>query len=575
MLTVGDRLADLLASVGVRAVFGSPGGQTLPLYHGLTRRGCPVRHVTVRDDRSSAYAACGYALVSGNLGVCDATVGAGVVHLVPGLAEAYNASLPVMAITAGLPRLRRHLARRGMAAQGLAQLDLLRPIVKEVFSVEAPELVDELFYRAVRVATSGRPGPVVLDVPEDVFSQAAAIESGAGGETVSISSAAGKAKASAASGQPDAATLAEAAARLAEARRPVLVCGGGAVWSGAFEEVRQLALRVGAAVVATPTGRGIVEDDFPWWAGVVGRFGNRAVRELARDADLLLFIGTKGGQSATLGGSLPLPGQKAICLDVDPEHPCPGWPRTLSLVGDARTALRALLDLLPARLDSSAAWLDRVRQLRLDWARAAGARMRQDSTPLLPQRVMAELNHRSDRYGYLICDASFSSGWGAVYARIGQPGRRLLLPRGLGGLGFAVPAAIGAAAAQPEQRLVCLLGDQAASYSVGEWPTLASLRAPVCLVVLNNASPAWIQLYNDRNFPPLDLGLSPVNFSAIAEASGCRGLRAGTVAELCEALDQALAEERPAVIDVVADPRQTPIPDFEPSSESSGSPGHY
>src|SRR5262245_2176347 len=299
---VGERLVEVLQAGGVDAVFGVPGGQTLPLYAAARRRG--LRHVLMRDERAAACAADAYARVSGRVGVCDATVGPGATNLVSGLAEALASSVPVLAIIADVPTEWNHLRRRGVASQALDQAALLAPVSKWIARVERAAAFDEMLDQALRVATSGRPGPVVLEIPDDVFQEDPGEPRRAFGPDAFACPRLRSA--------PSPAQVEAAVRLIARARRPLILAGGGALTSGAAGEITRLAEATGIPVATTLNGKGSIDERHRLAAGVVGVFGHvRASRALA-GADLVLVLGSKLDQLSTFAWRVPGPGQGVI-----------------------------------------------------------------------------------------------------------------------------------------------------------------------------------------------------------------------------------------------------------------------
>ena len=448
-------LAALLAEHGVRHVFGVPGGQTLALYDGLLDQ-AGLTHVLTRDERSAAYAADGYARVTGQVGVCDATVGPGAAKLPSGLSESLGASVPVVALVSDLPaRLAPH-RYRGAASQALDQAGLLAPVTKWQATVPTAEVLPALVRQAFRVAATGRPGPVALFLPQDVLD----------GPAVDEPATAGLAEGSARFGRfppfrpvPDQADLAAAAAVLRAAQRPFILAGGGVQLSGAGPELTALAERAGAAVGSTLSGKGAIAEDHPLSVGVTGSMGTTAAAAALAEADVVLLAGCKAGSGATYGWTLPHPGQAVLQLDIDPAELGRAFPLRAALLGDARAGLAALLTAIqaPGRargLDADSppepdrsAWRARLAGLTAAWRAARDAERASDQQPIAPQRVLAELEAALGPDDVLICDASLASGWGGVYLEQRRPGRRVLCPRGQAGLGYALPAAIGVATA--------------------------------------------------------------------------------------------------------------------------------
>jgi acetolactate synthase-1/2/3 large subunit len=533
----GLLLVDLLVAAGIERVFGVPGGQTMALYDGILERQPAIRHVLVRDERTAAYAADAYARLTGRVAACDATVGPGAAKLPSGLGEALNASIPVLALVSDLPRDLHALRHRGIASQALDQAALLAPVTKWLAEVPSPEELPELFGRAVLEATSGRPGPVALILPQDVLDA----------DAPDLPVAPPRAEFPAARLEPDAAEIEAAAEVLRRAERPFVLAGGGALIAGAGAATLALAERLQAAVGTTLTGKGAVPEGHPLAVGVVGSFGTTAARTLLERADTVCLLGAKGGSMTTFGFALPRADQEIVHVDVEPRL---GTVAT----ADARLGAEALAAALPQA--ERAPWTAAIATELAGWRATRDDERGRDDEPIVPQRVAAELE-RALRPDDVVCsDASLANGWAAVYVEQASPGRQLLSPRGLAGLGFGVPAAIGAAEARPGARVFVLVGDGGLAYAVGELATIAERSLPVTVVVLNNRSLGWIRWYRriawGRGHERDDFGA--VDFAAVARAFGLAATRVEHASDLAEAL----ALPGPALVDVVTAVWETP-----------------
>jgi acetolactate synthase-1/2/3 large subunit len=585
----GALLADLLSEHGVRHVFGVPGGQTLALYDAIADRARDLTHVLVRDERTAAYAADGYARMTGRVGVCDATVGPGAAKLPSGLGEALGASVPVIALVSDLPtRLAAH-RYRSAASQALDQAALLTPVTKWLASVPDAGSMPGLVRQAFREATTGRPGPVALLLPQDVLdSPATPVAPRAGSERFGVFPAFRP--------PPEPADVTAVAQVLRRAVRPFLLAGGGVMHSGAGLALVALAARLSAAVGTTLTGKGAIAEDHPLSVGVTGTMGTSAAAAALDEADVVLLAGTKASGGATYGWTLPRAGQHVVQLDIDPAELGRAFDVAAVMLGDARESLMALLAELgtgTAGADGNAtasatgtglaagalaagalaagaepdrsAWRDRLAALTADWRAVRDRERASDATPIAPQRVLAALEEALAPGDCLICDASLASGWGGVYFEQRRPGRQVLFPRGQAGLGYALPAAIGAAtgsgAAKAGARTVVLTGDGALGYAVGELATITELRLPVTVVVLNNRSLGWIRWYRRITFGRgwEDEDFADVAYADVATAFGMHGVRVTDPAKLSTVLASALRSDRPALVDVVTEAWETPI----------------
>ncbi|MGH3067083.1 MAG: thiamine pyrophosphate-binding protein [Streptosporangiaceae bacterium] len=559
----GALLAWLLAEHGARHVFGVPGGQTLALYDGILDREPALRHVLVRDERTAAYAADAYARVTGSVGICDATVGPGAAKLPSGLGEALGASVPVIALVSELPaRLAPH-RYRSAASQALDQASLLAPVTKWQALVPEAAAMPALVGQAFRMATTGRPGPVALFLPQDVLDGPAEKAWPAERPTGT----AGPAR----FGSfppfrpvPDADDLGAAAAILRRAARPYLLVGGGAMHSGAGPVVTALAERLSAAVGTTLTGKGVIPEDHPLSVGVAGSMGAAPAAAALAEADVVLLIGTKASGGATTNWTLPRSDQTVVQLDLDPAELGRAFPLQAGMLGDARAGVLALSAALAAPAEPEpdrAAWREQLAALTRRWRDKRDGERASDRVPIAPQRVLGELERVLQPGDLLVCDASLASGWAGAYFEQRAPGRQVLFPRGQAGLGYALPAAIGAATAHPGGRTVVLAGDGAFGYAVGELATIVEHKLPVTIVVLNNRSLGWIRWYRrivfDRGWEEEDFG--DVAFADVARAFGLRGQRVTQPGQLAAALRSAAEGGGPALVDVVTEVWQTPI----------------
>lgn len=568
MAHVGDLLAELLVQHEVTHVFGQPGGQTAALYDGINRRHPAIRHVLVRDERSAGYAADAYARLTGKPGVCDVTVGPGATKLPDGLVEAFNASIPLLALVGELPSDWAPYRDHGVASQGFDQVAFLKSMTKAVWTVPSSQALPALVRAAFRTATSGRPGPVALVLPHDVLD--------ADWEVAEVTDAVDRRYLRAPAHRPRAADdqVAAAAAVLARAERPVIVAGGGLHTSSAYMELATLADTLDAAVVTSFSGKGAFDERSPLAGGVLNPLGSSAASALAGQADTLVWLGSKVGQNTSLNWTLPRADQVTVHLDLDAtELGRTFWP-TVALNGDLRATLAALL----AQLVRSPrpAWRAQITATVETAAAARATEEASTATPIAPPAVMAALDQRRRPEDVVISDASFAAGWVAAYLPSRGVGRRFLFARGLGGLGYAVPAAVGAGTVRPGGRVVTVSGDGGFSFGLGELASQAQHSLPVVNVVLNNGALGWLRMWQQLFFQGLrqsvDLlsGAGPPDFAAVGAALGCVGVRVEQPEQLAAALDAAFQRPGPSVLDVRIDPDATPIHSYRRRLQEGG-----
>lgn len=560
MAHMGDLVAEMLAQYGVELVFGMPGGQTTALHDGISRRTDRIRHVLMRDERNAAYAADAYARLTGKPGVCDVTVGPGANLLPAGFIEALNASVPMIGIIGELPLDWLSLKDKGIASQGFDQLSFFKTITKDSWLVPSKAALPDLIRTAFRVATSARPGPVALIIPHDIF------DADWDEDEIKIGIDTRAIQAPFLRSAPVASSVAEAVALIGRAKRPAVVFGGGVHGALACTEATEFAEKFGGLAVTSLTGRGSVPETAEYAAGTLNPLGSWAAIELIKEADLIIWCGSKASQNTALNWTLPLPEQATITIDVDPNEHGRTFLPTVAMLGDVREALILLNAALPPQVRPE--WAARIADVKSEGERQKRSEIESEQLPLHPARVMAEVAARLESSDIVVSDASFSAGWIANYIPTRKAGRSVLYARGQGGLGYAVPAAIGAAETLPGTRIVTVAGDGAFSYTIGELATQAQRNQKVVNVVLNNGRLGWIQLWQDIFFKNVQSALLESqschpNFAAAATGLGLKGIYVEKPDELGPALDAAFAYDGPSVVEVRVDDLATPIHSFK------------
>jgi acetolactate synthase-1/2/3 large subunit len=543
-MTGGEALARSLLAHEAGPIFGMGGFQLLPFYDAARRLG--LNHHLINDERCGTFAADAYAKVSGRVGLVDATLGPGATNLVTGLVEALNAGSPIVAIVGDT---HRDHSWKNMT-QEAHQAEILRPAAKEVIRVEAVHRIPELLGRAFQVATSGRPGPVVVIVPEDVCHGTHGFA-----EDDFISDPRYRA-APALRARPEEAALAEAAALLAKAERPLILAGGGVHLSQAAEALGALAEMAQIPVAHTMSGKGAIACTSPLSAGLFGRY-DRIANDLIDASDCLLVVGCKLGEIATKRYTVPAPGKTVIHLDNVAEEMGRTYAATLPLWGDAREGLRDLHAALTGATVPKARrdWCARVVADMEKWRDMARARLESDEVPVSMGRLMGELNTHLPADAILIADGGFAAHWGGLLYDSNQAGRGFVPDRGFASIGYGLPGAIGACLAAPERPVMALTGDGGFNMVLGEMETARRMGLAPTIIVVNNAASGYVKalqhlMYGDGNYQSSDL--QETNYADVARAMGCLGIRVEEPGALAEALQRALAETgRPTLLDVV------------------------
>ncbi len=543
-MNVGKRLAEIIADGGVQAVFGLPGGQTLPFY--AATRDAGLRHVLVRDERSGACAADAYARIAGRVGFCDATVGPGVTNLVSGLAESFASSVPVIAVIADIRTDQGHLRQRASAAQAMDQAALLKPVTKWFGRVEHPDMLEPILDQALRVATTGRPGPVALEIPDDVFSgeMSAEAERRAFGPEAFLYPRFRPA--------PSPSDIARVVALVGKSTQPLILSGGGVMYSRSDGAVAELAQRHQIPVVTTLSGKGVVPDSNPLAGGVTGTFGTLRGNRAALEADLILVIGCKLGQLTTHSWKVPRPDQTVVHIDIDGEEIGRTIRTEIGIVADAREAADGIGAALAEIGYAGRNWL-------ADLETSPPSISEQSDGTIHPQRLAAVLDEVLGDRDILVCDASLASGWGAAYVAARGP-RMFVAPRGLAGLGHGAGAALRARmAAEPDQHVVMLAGDGAWGYSLGETETAARLDLDITYLILNNSGLGWVKHEQDEFGHEEKSIYSDANFAAAARALGASAVRVTNLEDFEAELRLAFATAGPNLLEAITAIDPSPV----------------
>ncbi|HWH94774.1 MAG TPA: 5-guanidino-2-oxopentanoate decarboxylase [Baekduia sp.] len=518
-LTGGQAVTQALAAHRVDVVWGIPGTHNLEIYAHLPSAG--IRHVSPRHEQGAGFAADGYARVTGRPGVCIMTSGPAMLNAATALGQAYSDSVPVLAVSPGMPL--RHPGRgNGELHETKDQRAALNAIVAYSHRVTSVPEIPIAVAQAFAAMTSGRPRPVHLEIPVDVLEER--------GEAdvvrplrVPVST-------------PDAEDLDAAAARLAAAARPAILVGGGA--RSAAAEVRALAERLGAPVVCTINGKGVLPEDHPLSAGA--GLARSVVRDLVEDSDVVLVVGSGLAPSEQWLGPLPL-ADKVVRVDIDATQAVTNAVPLVAVVGDAAVALAGLLGRLGAGADGgerAARW----RARHLEEARVLGARW---------SWILDGIAVALGRDGIVAGDSAMVCYHGAVAALPRYTPASFLYPTGYGTLGYGLPAAIGAKLGRPDARVIAVLGDGGIMFTVAELAAAAQLRLPLPVVVVDNGGYGEIRNeMAEREDPVHAVDLDVPDFAGLGRALGCAGAVVDDGATLVDALERGFAADRPTVLHV-------------------------
>lgn len=544
-ITAGEALARSVAAFEPGLMLGMGGFQLLPFYDAARRLGLP--HHLINDERAAIFAADAYAKATGRVGVVDATLGPGATNLVTGLVESLNAGVPIVAIVGDT---HRDHSWKNMTQES-RQVDILRPAVKELLDVTTPLRVPELVKRAFAIATSGRPGPVVINIPESVthaeweYDEAEFEVNGAFASIPAYRT------------RPDSDSVLRASRLVASAERPVILAGGGIHLSRAWAELTAFADALNIPVAHTMTGKGAVSDTNPLSAGLFGRY-DRIANSTIEQSDLVITIGCKLGEIATKRYTVPPANARVIQIDSVAEEIGRTREIELGLWGDARETLVALLEVLDGQAaeirQRNAAYAATIPEKMAAWKTSVRARLESDEVPINMARALNEINEILPADGYLIADGGFAAHWGALLFDAKQAGRQFLPDRGFASIGYGLPGAIGASLASPDKPVLAITGDGGFNMMLGELETARRLKTNATIMVVNNAASGYIKalqhlMYGEEGYHASDL--EETNFADIARAMGVHGVRVENPDFFGDSLRECLATPGISVLDVV------------------------
>jgi acetolactate synthase-1/2/3 large subunit len=530
--TGGAWVVEALRAEGVRHVFGIPGVHNLPIYDALLRDS-PVAHVLARHESGAAFMADGYARSSGRVGVVVVTTGPGATNVLTPLAESYAGSQPIVVLTSDVASA--DVGREvGALHEVTNQIECFRPVTRMAETLTRASDIPTTIAGAFELLRTGRPGPVAISIPHDfLFGTTTGVVRGGAGRRPPC----------------HVAEIAEAATRLAAARKPLIIAGGGVVAAGAEAELVALARRLGAPVVTTVMGRGVISEKDPLWHAVLPN--GRASEPAIRDADVVFAVGCRFAARSTQGLVLKLsfaPDQTLIHLDIDPGVIGKLFTPRLGIVGDAKDGLTRLLE----RLGAGAP--------RDDWDRAALADARRVTGPwwtVEAARLLAIIRDVLPEDGIFVNDQSgvnYAAEWKWPVLRP----RTFLYPVGSAVLGYAVPAAIGAQIANPGKAVLAAMGDGGFMFSVNELATAVKYRLPIVFLVVNDNRYGAIKWLQERMFEGRwgETELANPDFVRLAEAFGARGVRVKGLDDLGDALRAGFAADGPTLVELnlVIDP---------------------
>ncbi len=535
-------LIDSLKRHGVKHIFGYPGGAILPIYDELYRAEAEggVEHILVRHEQGAAHAADGYARATGKVGVCFGTSGPGATNLVTGIATAHMDSIPMVVVTGQVPRA-------AIGTDAFQEIDIWGislPVVKHSYVVRDPKDMARIVAEAFMIASTGRPGPVLIDVPKDVGLEEfdyLPVEPG----SVKLPGYRPTVK-----GNPR--QINQAINLIRQARRPLLYVGGGAIAAGAHAEIQQLAEYFNIPVTTTLMGKGAFEENHTLSLGMLGMHGTAYANFAVTDCDLLIAVGARFDDRVT--GKLDefASRAKVIHIDIDPAEVGKNRAPDVPIVGDVRQVLQDLLRRKselgePADPNQTQKWWERIDRWREDYPLVVP----HYPDSIAPQEVIVELGRQAPN-AYYTTDVGQHQMWAAQFLKNGP--RRWISSAGLGTMGFGMPAAMGAKMALPDQEVICVAGDASIQMNIQELGTIAQYGINVKTVILNNGWQGmvrqWQEAFYQERYSSSNMEAGMPDFVMLANAYGIKGMVIRDRAELSDGIAEMLAHNGPVLMDV-------------------------
>ncbi len=543
-------LLESLRKEGVDVLFGYPGGAIIDIYDELTSYP-ELRHILVRHEQGAVHAADGYARATGKVGVALVTSGPGATNTVTGLATAYCDSIPLVVITG---QVGTGLIGND-AFQEVDTVGITRPVTKYNFLVKDVRKLTKIIREAFYIARTGRPGPVLIDLPKDV--QLARTDFKWSDDPVTMRSYNPNYR-------PNHNQLRKAVEALRAAENPVILAGGGVILSNASEALTTLARETSTPVTCTLMGLGCFPADSPLWLGMVGMHGTYTANMALNNTDLIICVGGRFDDRVTGKLSTFAPKAKVVHIDIDPTTIRKNVKVDVPVVADCRLALEGMLDILHGKFAGEdwdarhVSWL----QTLSSWQTSQPLSWQPGEAYLKPQQVVRKLRAITGGNAIICTEVGQNQMWAAQFYDYVAP-RTFITSGGLGTMGYGLPAAMGAQVAFPDRLVVDVAGDGSIQMNIQEMATIVEHRLPVKVLILNNTYLGmvrqWQELFYKRNYSSTNMKGQP-DFVKLAEAYGAEGYRIRTEAELDDILEKALASPNPAIIDVVVEPEEDVYP---------------
>ena len=549
-MTGAQIMLTMLKQEGVDTIFGFPGGVVLDIYDEIFKT--DIRHVLVRHEQGAVHAADGYARASGKVGVCLVTSGPGATNTVTGVATAYMDSIPMVVFTGQVPT---QLIGND-AFQEVDIVGITRPCTKHNYLVKNTKDLARTIREAFHIARSGRPGPVLIDIPKDVANGVVEFDPETNGHKIQIRS-------YNPTYEPNMRQLKKVVEMIRNANKPVIFGGGGIILSGAAQEFTELATRTQIPVTASLMGLGGFPGTDPLWLGMPGMHGTYRANKSLGDCDLLIGVGVRFDDRVTGKTDTFCANAKIVHIDIDPTSIRKNVDVAVPVVGDCRLSLKALNEMLETSdigdvVTLRKPWIDQIAQ----WKDTQPLAYEQNDEKIKPQFVVEKLFELSKGKAIITTEVGQNQMWAAQYYYFDQP-NHFISSGGLGTMGFGLPAAIGAQMAFPDKLVVDIAGDGSIQMNIQEMATAVQHCLPVKVAILNNGYLGmvrqWQQLFYERRYSCTTMECSP-DFAKLAEAFGAVGLRATKPSEVVPVLREAISIPQPVIMDFVVEKEENVWP---------------
>ena len=539
-----EAMVRLLEANGVEYIFGLCGDTSLPFYDALCTLDHKIKHILTRDERHASYMAEAYARVTGKIGVCEGPSGGGATYIIPGVIEANESSVGLIAITSDV-------ARSSVGKYPLTELrqdELFKPLTKWNAILENAKNLPSLIRKAFRVSSTGRPGATHLCFPIDV--QKSEIDPSDIWSQKDFSTFPAWPTRSSKEKIKDFVKIIE------QSSKPLIICGGAILFSKAEKIFKEVVEKYNIAVASTISGKGSLEDDHQNYLGVVG--SNGAVletREVVQNADLVIFIGCRAGSVTTEKWQYPNRNQKIIHIDNDPEVISANYKTELSIVSDAKLFLEDLQEIGLQKVFNGTEDIKKSKESK--WKNFYNL-AKSSSLPIKPERIVSDLNSVLPDDCYIVADAGTPCPYFSAFFKLKKSGKYFLTNRAHGALGYALPAAIGVQIGRPNNRVVSVMGDGSFGLAVGELETAVRLKLPIIFIVLSNSVYGWIKAGQKTSFEEryYSVDFTRTNHAEVAKSYGLDSFRVEKPEDIQKTVEKALSLNKPCLVDIISEPLQ-------------------